>query len=116
LTTIVIAAHEIPQGLSNILVLLNGGLSKQRALWFTLIASATALLGGLVSYALLWHVATSLPILLALSASCLIYIALSDIIPQLHESRSSRESWQQLAGLMCGVMVILMLTRYLHQH
>ena len=84
ITALAIATHEVPQQIGNFFVLLNSGFSKPRALMFNLLTGSGALVGGVLGYFALGQVGGLLPFVLAIAASNFMYIALSDLIPQLH--------------------------------
>ena len=84
ITALAIATHEVPQQIGNFFVLLNSGFSKPRALIFNLFTGSGALVGGVLGYFALAQVGGLLPFVLAIAASNFMYIALSDLIPQLH--------------------------------
>ena len=84
ITALAIATHEVPQQIGNFFVLLNSGFSKPRALIFNLLTGSGALVGGVLGYFALGQVGGLLPFVLAIAASNFMYIALSDLIPQLH--------------------------------
>ena len=84
ITALAIATHEVPQQIGNFFVLLNSGFSKPQALIFNLLTGSGALVGGVLGYFALGQVGGLLPFVLAIAASNFMYIALSDLIPQLH--------------------------------
>jgi zinc and cadmium transporter len=84
ITALAIATHEVPQQIGNFFVLLNSGFSKSRALLFNLMTGSGALVGGVLGHFALAQVGGLLPFVLAIAASNFMYIALSDLIPQLH--------------------------------
>jgi len=84
ITALAIATHEVPQQIGNFFVLLNSGFSKSRALLFNMLTGSGALVGGVLGYFALAQVGGLLPFVLAIAASNFMYIALSDLIPQLH--------------------------------
>lgn len=102
-TALAIIAHEIPQEAGNYLVLLHSGYSRGEALRFNLVSSLGTLLGGLLGYALLAEVSAGLPYLLAIAASSMIYVAVADLIPGLHERRDIGTSARQIALIGCGL-------------
>lgn len=105
------AAHEVPQELGDFGVLVNGGWTPRRALTWNLISASTFLLGGLLAYALSTWIEVSF--LLPFAAGSFIYIAASDLVPEIwHEhtlSRSILNSGMFLSGLavllLAGVLV-----------
>jgi zinc and cadmium transporter len=106
-TALAIIAHEIPQEAGNFLVLLHSGYSREEALRFNLVSSLGTLVGGLLGYALLAELAAGLPYLLAIAASSMIYVAVADLIPGLHERRDIGTSAQQVALIALGLGTVV---------
>jgi len=106
-TSLAIIAHEIPQEAGNYLVLLHSGYSRNEALRFNLVSSLGTLLGGLLGYALLAELNTGLPYLLAIAASSMIYVAVADLIPGLHERRDIGTSARQVALIALGLSTVV---------
>ncbi len=123
MTAAAIATHEVPQQIGNFFVLLNSGLSKLRALLFNLLTGLGAVVGGVVGYFALAEAGGWLPYVVVVAASSFIYIALSDLIPQLHAQADShhhggqtRAVWQQPVLMLAGVAMAALATRFLHGH
>ena len=110
-TAIAIVAHEIPQEIGDFIVLINAGFSRMRALLYNLISGALSVLGGVLGYYFLEKANTAMPYLLVIASSGFIYIAVSDLIPQMHRRSHWRESLRQIALIGCGVGLVLLLSR-----
>jgi zinc and cadmium transporter len=110
-TAIAIVAHEIPQEIGDFIVLINAGFSRARALLYNLISGALSVLGGVLGYYFLEKANTAMPYLLVIASSGFIYIAVSDLIPQMHRRSHWRESLRQIALIGCGVGLVLLLSR-----
>ena len=104
----VIIAHEIPQEAGNYLVLLHSGYSRREALRFNLVSSVGTLLGGVLGYWLLAELSDGLPYLLAIAASSMIYVAVADLIPGLHERRDIGTSARQVALIALGLGTVIL--------
>ena len=105
-TTLAVAAHEIPQEIGDFGLLLHRGLSKAKVLSINLFSALSALLGAFLTYFLGESVEGLLPALLSLAAGFFIYIALSDLIPEIHgEDRKDVAFWETVL-LVFGVVVI----------
>ncbi|HEY8538031.1 MAG TPA: ZIP family metal transporter [Steroidobacteraceae bacterium] len=113
-TAIAVTAHEIPQEVGDLAILLNAGLSRRRALSLNLLTSVTSVLGGLVAYFLLAEVTHLLPYALAIAASSFLYIAVADLIPGLHRRVDPGSGVRQLAVIVLGVVVIYVTHRIAH--
>lgn len=110
MTSLAIFAHEIPQEVGDFIVLLNAGFSRTRAYAYNLISSLTALLGGLVGYFALANTASLIPYALVLASSGFVYIAVSDLMPQMQRRATVRETIPQVLLIALGVVIVLLLT------
>ena len=114
ITAIAIAAHEVPQKLGDFIVLVNAGLSRGRAIAYIVLAGAAAMVGGVVAYFALSQSQDWLPHIVVLAAASFIYIALVDIVPDLHRRDSRRETAIQVLLLLLGVGISALVTSSLH--
>ncbi len=90
-TTFAVAAHEIPQEIGDFGVLLHGGLAKNKALFYNFITAITAIIGGILGYFLIPEIGDFQVYILPIAAGGFLYIAASDLVPELHkEHRKSR--------------------------
>jgi zinc and cadmium transporter len=105
-TSLAVAAHEIPQEVGDFAILLHSGYSKSKALVYNILASLTTVVGGVLAYYSLGGLHDSLPYFLALAASSFIYIAVADLIPSLHKKTDIKTSLQQIALIAAGVLLI----------
>jgi zinc and cadmium transporter len=108
-TTIAVLLHELPQELGDFGILLHSGLSKARALFYNFLVSTTAILGVIIAFILNVYMEGLTQFLLPLSAGVFIYIAGSDLIPELHHEIKLERSVMQLAMFVLGIMVMLVL-------
>ena len=116
ITALAITAHEIPQEIGDFIVLLNAGLTKTRAYVYNLICSLMAVVGGLVGYFALGNGMDLIPYVLVLASSGFIYIAVSDLMPQMQRRATWRETVPQVILIAVGVGVVLLLTQRFHVH
>jgi len=103
---IAIIAHQIPQQVGDISVLLSAGLGRRRALLLSALSGATMVLGGLTAWALLSAVQGYMPYVLAIAAASLIYVAVADLIPGLHRHEGARLSLLTVALIAAGIGLI----------
>jgi zinc and cadmium transporter len=115
ITALVIIFHEIPQEIGDFGVLVYGGFSKTRALFYNYISSLTCILGTAIGYILSANVARFSIFLLPFIAGGFIYIASCDLIPELHKEPSLKRSTASLFAFLCGILFIL-LARLLGKH
>ena len=113
-TSLAVAAHEIPQEVGDFAILLHNGYSKAKALFYNILASLTTVIGGILAYYSLGGLHDSLPYFLAMASSSFIYIAVSDLIPTLHKKTDIKTSLQQIALIIAGVVLIISLHGVAH--
>jgi zinc and cadmium transporter len=111
-TTLAAVAHEIPQELSDFVLLLNAGWSRRQAFMANSASSLTSVLGGLLGYFALDGAEQFLPYVLTIAAASFIYIAVADLLPLLHRQRSSFALQSALIGV--GVMVVPLVGQWVH--
>ncbi len=111
-----IIAHEIPQEIGDFMVLLNAGFSKRRAYVFNLLSSLAGVAGGIFGYFLLEQSQDWIPYALVVASASFIYIALSDLMPQLHREGRRKEAFFQIAFMGIGLASIYALFIGLHGH
>ena len=102
-TSLAVATHEIPQEVGDFAILLDSGYSRGKALFYNILASLTTVLGGVLAYYSLEDLHDSLPYFLALAASSFIYIAVADLIPELHQRRKLQDGALQLILMGLGI-------------
>ncbi|MCK5479393.1 MAG: ZIP family metal transporter [Methylococcales bacterium] len=113
-TSLAVAAHEIPQEVGDFAILLQSGYSKSKALFYNILASFTTVIGGILAYFCLEDLHTILPFFLALASSSFIYIAVADLIPSLHKKTEIKTSLNQIALILAGVLLITSLHGVAH--
>jgi zinc and cadmium transporter len=89
---LVAAAHEVPQELGDFGILVHSGWSQRAALLFNLLSGLTFLIGALIAYALSGPLDVAL--LLPFAAGNFLYIAVSDLLPQLRSEALGEELFQ----------------------
>jgi zinc and cadmium transporter len=108
-TTLAVILHEIPQEIGDFGVLIHSGYSTGRALLFNFLSALTAVFGALVALAAS-NIAQSLTLwLVPFAAGGFIYIALSDLIPELHKTKQIRYSILQFVAMIVGVSAMFLL-------
>lgn len=105
-TTLMIITHEIPQELGDFGVLVYGGFEKIRALGFNFLAQLTCIIGGIIGFFLL-YTPESVAFLLPFAAGGFIYIAASDLIPELHKEESVKKSMISFVFFVIGIVFLL---------
>lgn len=94
--------HEAPQELGEFGVLIYGGFTRRRAITFNLLTALTALAGGAVGYFFSLYVKDLQILLISFAAGGFIYIALADLVPELHKPRRPAESATHFLLMLAG--------------
>ena len=106
-TAAAVVAHEIPQEAGDYIVLLNAGFSRGKALLFNGISGLAAVAGGITGYYLVGPWSEVLPFLLVVASSSFIYVAVADLLPQLQQRLTWRETLSQVVWLGGGLGLVL---------
>jgi zinc and cadmium transporter len=103
---IAIITHEIPQELSNFVILLHSGFSRRKALGYNLLSGCAMVVGGTIGYFALTPLMGLVPLLVAVAAASMLYVAVADLIPGLHRRAELSSTLQQslLIGLGVGTI------------
>ncbi len=107
ITTLAIILHEIPQEIAHFGVLLHSGFTRGKALLFNLFSGLTALAGVLV-FAIIPEYLNEYVTMFA--AGSLLYIALADMIPEVHENNHKKTDYVNLLVILVGILLIYLLT------
>jgi zinc and cadmium transporter len=116
ITALAIVAHEIPQEAGDYIVLINAGFSRMRALMFNGLSGLAAVLGGVVGYFAMGPFESYFPYLLVIASSSFIYVAVADLLPQLQQRLSWRETATQIALLGLGLGIVGLASSMHHAH
>jgi zinc and cadmium transporter len=111
-TTLAVIFHEIPQELGDFGVLVHGGFSKRKALWFNLLTAFTAVIGTILALTFGSILDGFTPLLLSFAAGNFIYIAGSDLIPELRKDEANlKKATMQIISICLGIstMVLMLL-------
>jgi zinc and cadmium transporter len=105
-TAIAVFAHEIPQEVGDLAILLHSGMSRRRALWLNVASSLTSVVGAVIAWFALGATDQYLPYALAVAAASFLYVAVADLIPGLHRRVEIAAGIQQVALIVLGIAVI----------
>ena len=109
-TTLAVILHEIPQEIGDFAVLLHAGYTKARALWLNFL-SALLSIAGVILALVLGDVSQNFIIyFLPIAAGGFIYIAVADLIPELHKTKETKYSFLQFLSLIIGIFLMISLT------
>jgi zinc and cadmium transporter len=102
ITTLAVISHEIPQEIGDFGVLIYSGLGKRKALTYNFISALTAILGAIVTYYVV-YLRSNYALLVPFAAGGFIYIAATDLMPELHKKSYAGESIIQLLSILLGL-------------
>lgn len=110
-TTVAVILHEIPQEIGDFGVLVHAGYSKAKALWYNFFSGLSAVAGAFAAFLLGSTVGNVTTWLVPIAAGGFIYIALSDLIPELHghENKTIRHSVLQFLWMVIGILAMVLL-------
>lgn len=109
-TTIAVVFHEIPQEIGDFGVLIYGGFNKSKAIFFNFLTAFTAIFGAIVALSLGFFIQGFIPFLVPFAAGNFIYIAGSDLIPELRKEEAGLlKSVLQLTAFVLGVLILFSL-------
>ena len=108
-TTLAVILHEIPQEIGDFGVLIHGGFNRKKALWLNFLTALTAILGVLVVLIIGPQASGMTNFLIPFAAGGFIYIASTDLIPELHKETSTGKSLLQLLWLVVGIAAMYVL-------
>ncbi|MEK7646457.1 MAG: ZIP family metal transporter [Patescibacteria group bacterium] len=113
-TALAIAAHEIPQEIGDFAILLDQGWSKGKIFLINILSSLLTIVGALVGYLAVGLFQPSLPYLLAGTAGVFLYIAASDLIPEIHHRAGHKALYSILFFFLLGLVSIGYLVSLAH--
>lgn len=113
-TSLAVAAHEIPQEVGDFAVLLHSGFSTGKAFLFNLLSSLATVVGAVLAYYSFKDLEPVLPYVLAIAASSFIYVAVADLIPGLHKRVEFSATVKQMLLIGSGVILIYLTHDTLH--
>jgi zinc and cadmium transporter len=108
-TTLAVILHEIPQEIGDFGILIHGGFSKIKALVLNFLTALTALIGVIIGLLLNNIIPNLKLIILPVAIGGFVYIAGSDLIPELHKETKIKRSIIQIITFILGVLIMLSL-------
>lgn len=105
-TTIAVILHEIPQEIGDFGVLVHGGFSKKKALLINLLTGFSAFIGLIIAFLLHNYTGDITNFLIPFAAGSFIYIACTDLIPELHKKNKTWEAILQIITFLAGIAVM----------
>lgn len=112
-SAVAVALHEIPQEIGDFGVLVYGGIEKIKALFLNFLSASSIVFGGLFGFFIAEQAGERLLFFLPFSAGSFIYIATSDLIPQIKAEREFKKSAVYFLVFLVGIMVMVLIKKYL---
>lgn len=113
-TALAVGAHEIPQEMADFSLYLANGVRRVDTLFLNILSSLATVAAAIAAYFFWESLAPWQPQLLAFTGGMFIYIAGSDLIPELHEEYRRQRAWIQIAAFFIGMIAIWAVGRLLH--
>jgi zinc and cadmium transporter len=111
-TTLAIVIHEIPTEMGNFMILIHSGYTKQKALFYNFITAGFGLFGSVTVILLGQNFESFLPYISAFAAGFLLYIALSDLIPEIHVNHNKKLNYIHFVLIITAIVFMYLLTRF----
>lgn len=105
-TSIAVAAHEIPQEIADMSILLTNGLSKRKAVFYNFLSALTAIAGAILAYFFSNFIQANLYLFLSVTAGFFIYISASDLIPDIHEKYLEDKKFTTALTFILGIVAV----------
>lgn len=108
-TSLAVILHEIPQEIGDFGVLLYAGFEKKKAITANFLTALTAVLGGLVGYYLSFSISHFTTYLLPFAAGGFIYIAASDLMPEIRKEPNPKKSMLSFGIFLIGILIMFLI-------
>jgi len=115
ITTLAVIFHEIPQELGDFAVLVYGGFSKKKALFYNYVSAFMAVVGAILGFVLSDISRGFSNFILPLTAGGFIYVASSDLIPEIHKESNRRRSGLAMLSFLAGIVFMALFKILLHE-
>jgi len=109
-TTLAVIIHEIPQEIGDFGVLLYAGFSKRKALFFNFFSALMAMIGAIIGILFSKNSGAFVSVIIPIAAGGFLYIAGSDLIPEIHKNQEKGFSLKNLIGILLGILIMYLLT------
>jgi zinc and cadmium transporter len=108
-TAIAVLAHEIPHEVGDFAILLHAGYSRGRALAFNALAEAAGVAGAAAAYLFLDSMPRVTPYVLSFATASFLYVAMADLIPDLHRGTFDVNPLRQVLLVTAGIGTVLLI-------
>jgi len=104
-----VIAHEVPQEIGDFAILIDKDYSKKKAFLYNTLSGSTTIPAAIIGYFILDTISLAIPYVLAISAASFLYIALSDLTPELHQKIGLKYSIRQLILIFAGIVTMILI-------
>jgi zinc and cadmium transporter len=104
-----VIAHELPQEIGDFAILIDKDYSKKKAFLYNTLSGSTTIPAAIIGYFILDTISLAIPYVLAISAASFLYIALSDLTPELHQKIGLKYSIRQLILILAGIVTMILI-------
>ena len=108
-TTLAVILHEIPQEIGDFGILLHSGYTVKKALFFNFLSALLAVLGAIVALIIHESAKEIMIWIIPIAAGGFIYIAGSDLVPELHKTKNIKHSVAQFGAIILGIIAMILL-------
>lgn len=115
-TALSVATHEIPQEIGDFGLMVHSGLKKSRILWINIGSAVAAFLGAIITYVIGDAIEGFHPIMLSLTSGFFIYLALADIVPEIHKEDNKRTMIYHSLLMILGIITVYLSGIFLQIH
>jgi len=112
-TTLAVILHEIPQELGDFAVLVHGGFTKKKALLCNFVSALMAMIGAIAAYFITDIAAGFANFILPVTAGGFIYIATSDLIPEIHKEKDLKRSTSAFIAFLFGIAFMALVKQFI---
>lgn len=105
-TSLAVAAHEIPQEIADFGLMLDKGVKRERVLFINFSSAMVAMVGAILTYLAKDSIQGLLPVILALTSGFFIYIAVANLIPEIHLRENQKIAFWETVTLFLGVLAV----------
>ena len=105
-TALAVLAHEIPQEIADFGIWLKSGVKPQKVLVINVLSSLMTVVGAVLAYSWSDFLGRFQPQLLAFTGGMFVYIATSDLIPELHHEKNRQTAWKQSLAFLGGIGIM----------
>jgi zinc and cadmium transporter len=116
IATIAVAAHEIPQEIGDFGLLLKNGMAKKKVILVNVFSALATTVTAVITFAVGDANSTAIPYLLAITAGFFIYIAASDIIPEIHDTIDNKSFDIRPLLLLIGALLVMIISPIAHDY